>query len=122
MDSNNMDFQSMMQSFMQNAKKFQEQISGAYQKITQDHQDKLIEGEAGGGLAKAWVNLKLQVTRIECTPELLKEDSEIMSELVVAAVNVALQKAKQTLKEEMRDVTQKMGIPEHLSSKISEFL
>jgi len=114
MDSKDGDMKSMFSNLMKNAQKFQENMAGAYQNLAEKNKDKLIEGQAGGGLAKAYVNVKLQVVKIEPNPELFKESPEIICELIAAATNSALQEAQKTIKEEMLAVTKQMGLPADL--------
>jgi DNA-binding YbaB/EbfC family protein len=73
-------------------------------------QDNLVNikasGESGGGMVKAIVNGKKQVLSIEIDPSLLKkEDQVIVQDLVVAAVNKALDEAEVLAKEELRKST-----------------
>ncbi len=114
MNSNNNDFKSMMSSFMQNAQKMQENMRQAYQDIAEKNKDTLVQGKAGGDLAIAHVNLKMQVARLELKPELFEEKQEVIAELIVAAINQGLHLAQQTLKQEMMEKTQKMGLPPEL--------
>ncbi len=76
-----------------------------------DAQDKLVHlrasGEAGGGMVKATVNGKKQVLTIEIDPSLMKaEDQPIVQDLIVAAVNKALEEAELLAKEELRKSTE----------------
>lgn len=112
--SDNMDFQSMMSSFMENAKKLQDNLKGAYQDISEKHKDRVVSGVAGGDLVKADVNLKLQLTNIELKPELFQEKPEVISELIVSATNQALQRAQEMVREEMMSMTKKMGLPKDM--------
>lgn len=68
------------------------------------------EGDAGAGMVKAVVNGKKQVLRLEIDPSLLgkPEDQEILQDLVVAAVNKALQEAEGKAQAEMQRATQEM--------------
>jgi nucleoid-associated protein EbfC len=74
-------------------------------------QDKLgnlrASGEAGGGIVKATVNGKKQVLMVEIDPTLIKpQDQTILQDLIVAAVNKALDEAELLAKEEMRKSTE----------------
>lgn len=109
-DDNN--FQNMMQNFMKNAKQIQEGLSGAYQQMAQKHEGKVVEGLAGGDMVKATVNYKLEVQRIDLKPEILKEDVEVIGELVAAAVNTGMHKAKEAVREEMMAMSKQMGTPD----------
>ncbi len=64
-------------------------------------------GEAGAGMVKATVNGKKQVVSIEIDESLLtKEDKEMVQDLSVAAINMALEKADIKAKEEIKNSTE----------------
>jgi DNA-binding YbaB/EbfC family protein len=74
-------------------------------------QDNLVNlqttGEAGGGWVKATANGKKQLIRIEIDPAILKaEDQTTVQDLVVAAVNKALDEAETLAKEELKKSTE----------------
>jgi DNA-binding YbaB/EbfC family protein len=74
-------------------------------------QDNLVNvtasGESGGGMVKATVNGKKQVMSIDIDPTLLKSDDKpIVQDLVVAAVNKALDEVDILAKEELRKSTE----------------
>ncbi|HEX8060656.1 MAG TPA: YbaB/EbfC family nucleoid-associated protein [Cyclobacteriaceae bacterium] len=74
-------------------------------------QDNLVHvrttGESGGGMVKATVNGKKQVISIDIDPSLLKsDDKQIAQDLVVAAINKALEEAEILAKEELRKSTE----------------
>lgn len=75
----------------------------------QQTQDNLVnirvEGESGGGMVKAVANGTKQIVKLEIDKALLSEEPEIMADLIVAAVNQALQKAEEKSKEEMHKIT-----------------
>ncbi len=65
------------------------------------------EGESGAGLVKAFVNGTKQVIRIDIDPSLLKEnDKSILQDLIVAAVNKALQNVEEKTQEEFKKKTE----------------
>lgn len=65
------------------------------------------EGESGAGLVKALVNGAKQVVRIDIDPSLLKEsDKAILQDLIVAAVNKAMQNVEERTQEEFRKKTE----------------
>lgn len=74
-------------------------------------QDNLVNlqttAESGGGWVKATANGKKQLIRIEIDPAILKaEDQTTVQDLVVAAVNKALEDAENLAKEELRKSTE----------------
>jgi len=65
------------------------------------------EGESGAGLVKAMVNGGKQVLRIDIDPTLLKEsDKAILQDLIVAAVNKAMQNVDERTQEEFKKKTE----------------
>lgn len=68
-----------------------------------------VSGESGGGMVKATVNGKKQVLAIDIDATILKaEDKILIQDLVVAAVNIASEKAEALAKEEIRKSTDGM--------------
>ncbi len=74
-------------------------------------QDNLVHiqatGEAGGGMVKAVVNGKKQLLKLEVDDSLVKpEDKDILNDLIVAAVNKAMEEAEVKAKEEIQKNTE----------------
>jgi DNA-binding YbaB/EbfC family protein len=66
-----------------------------------------VTGESGGGMVKVTVNGKRQIMAIDIDPTILKpEDKVLIQDLVVAAVNMASDKAEVLAKEELRKSTE----------------
>ncbi len=64
-------------------------------------------GESGAGMVKATVNGRKEVLSIEVDGSLLnKDDKEMMQDLVVAAVNKALENVDVKAKEELKKSTE----------------
>jgi DNA-binding YbaB/EbfC family protein len=79
-------------------------------KEAQDKLDLLIvHGEAGAGMVKATVNGKKKVLAIEVDPSILStNDKVLLQDLVVAAVNKAMEEAEVLAREELRKSTEGM--------------
>jgi DNA-binding YbaB/EbfC family protein len=74
-------------------------------------QDNLVHvqasAEAGAGMVKATVNGKKQLVKLEIDPDIIKpDDKEMMQDLIVAAVNKALDEVDVKAKEELKKSTQ----------------
>ncbi|MBL3657488.1 YbaB/EbfC family nucleoid-associated protein [Fulvivirga sediminis] len=66
-------------------------------------------GESGAGMVKATVNGKKEVIALEIDNDLVKpEDKEVLQDLIVAAVNKAIQEMDVTAKEELKKSTEGM--------------
>lgn len=91
-----------MMKMMGKVKEFQ-----ARMKEVQDNLEKLqAHGESGAGMVKATVTGKKTLIAVDIDPALLKsEDKVIVQDLVVAAVNKAMDAADAMAKEEVRKNT-----------------
>lgn len=79
-------------------------------KEVQENLDKITaEGEAGAGMVKAIVNGRKKVISVEIDESLLNKEEKIMvQDLVVAAVNIAIQNVEEKANEEVKKTTQGM--------------
>ncbi len=107
-----------MQNFMKNAKQIQDNLSGVYQEMAQKHKDKIVEGYAGGDMVQASVNYQLELKDIHFKEGFLKEDPQVIRELIVAAVNNGMHKAKEAVRQEMMSMAGGNAVPADF--KISE--
>jgi hypothetical protein len=68
--------------------------------------DKTVSEEAGGGMIKVTVNGLKEVVSVEIDPQVINaSEKEILEDLVVAAVNKALESAKKLEEDEMGKLT-----------------
>ena len=71
-----------------------------------------VEGRAGGGLVTVAMTGKGEMKRVHIDPSLLKpEETEILEDLIVTAVNEARTKAEAAFSERMRALTGGMQLP-----------
>jgi hypothetical protein len=54
-----------------------------------------VEGSSGGGAVKARANGQQRITGISIEPEVLEEGAELLSDLVLAAVNDSLDRSRE---------------------------
>ncbi len=67
------------------------------------------EGESGAGMVKVLVNGERKVLKIEMDESLLSpKDKEMLSDLIVAATNKAMEAIDQKIKTEMKSATEGM--------------
>ncbi|MDJ1470591.1 YbaB/EbfC family nucleoid-associated protein [Cytophagaceae bacterium DM2B3-1] len=74
-------------------------------------QDNLVKvqatGESGGGMVKVIVNGKKQVIKLDIDNDLLKpSDKEMLQDLIIAAMNKALDEVEEKAREELKKATQ----------------
>ena len=79
-------------------------------KEVQDNLDNITaEGESGGGMVKATVNGRKKVLSVSIEESLMNsEDREMVQDLVVAAINTALQNVEAKSSEEIKKTTEGM--------------
>lgn len=77
-------------------------------KEVQENLEKITaDGESGGGMIKAVVNGRKKVISISIEESLLNpQDKEMVQDLVVAAVNIALQNVESKSNEELKKTTE----------------
>jgi DNA-binding YbaB/EbfC family protein len=87
-----------MGDILKQAQKMQEQM----QKIQDELGNLEVEGSAGGGMVTVTANGKQEIIGIKIDQQVVDpDDVEMLEDLVVAAVNQALQKAQEIANDEM---------------------
>lgn len=72
---------------------------------------KRVEGSAGGGMVTAVANGRGELLSIRIDPEAPTEDREMLQDLIVAAANDALRKARDLMSQEMSQLVGGLGLP-----------
>lgn len=81
-------------------------------KVQEQASVKTVTGTAGGGSVTATANGAMQLLSIVIDPEVVKSgDVEMVQDLVMAASNDALHKAREMMANEMKAVTGGMNVP-----------
>ena len=90
-----------MGNLMKQAKEMQSKMAKAQEEI------KLLSDEAtsGGGLVKVCINGEKEITSISIDPEVLKEEKDIVEDLILVAVNGALSNIAKKIENKMNDAT-----------------
>lgn len=66
-----------------------------------------VSAESGAGMVKATVNGKKQLVDLAIDPELIKpEDKDMLKDLIIAAVNKAMEEVEVKAKEELKKSTE----------------
>ncbi|CAG36158.1 YbaB/EbfC family nucleoid-associated protein [Desulfotalea psychrophila] len=94
---------------MQQAKDMQGKMAA----IQEDLAKKIITGSAGGGMVEVQVNGQGEILAIKIEDALINTDEkEMLQDLVTAATNDGLRRAKDLSKQEMGQLTGGMNLPD----------
>lgn len=97
-----------MSELFKQARQFQERLSG----IQQELGAKTVTGSAGGGMVTATLNGRCELIGLHIEPGAVDPgDMRMLQDLVMAAVNDGLIKAKQLAQGELGKLTGGMQIP-----------
>ena len=89
-----------------------QQMQQRFAKVQEELENTSVEATSGGGMVKAVVKGQQTVTSITIDPEAVDPtDVEVLEEMVMAAVNEALQKAQELAQQKMGAVTGGMNLP-----------
>lgn len=92
-----------MMKMMGKVKEVQEKMKVAQEELG----DITAEAESGGGLVKVTVNGRKEVISLNIDPSLInKDDAEMMQDLVIAAVNMAIQSVEGKAREHIKKATE----------------
>ena len=92
---------------MKQAQQMQEQMKRMQEQLATVE----VEGQAGAGLVKVVMTCRHDVKRVTIDDGLLKEDREMLEDLVAAAMNDAVRKAEAAIQEKMGAVTAGLPLP-----------
>ncbi len=99
---------SNMQGMLRQAQKMQEQMTALQEELDA----KEYEIKAGGGAVTVKINGKKEILSLDLKPEIVDpDDIEMLSDVIVAAVNEAIRTVEDTNAAEMSKVTGGMNIP-----------
>lgn len=74
--------------------------------------NRTVSAQAGGGMVEAVVNGRLELVSLRIEPEVANpEDVDMLQDLILAAVNEALNRAREMMAQEMAKLTGGLQIP-----------
>lgn len=92
---------------MKQAQKMQEEVKKAQEELAKLE----VSGESGGGLVSVLMSGKHEVRRVKIDDSLLKDDREMLEDLLVAAFNDAVNKIEKQSQERMSSMTNGLNLP-----------
>jgi DNA-binding YbaB/EbfC family protein len=94
-------------NIMKQAQAMQENLRRAQEELAKVE----VTGSAGGGLVSIVMTCRHDVKRVSIDPALLKDDKEVLEDLVAAAMNDAVRKAEDVTQQKMGGITSGLGLP-----------
>ncbi len=88
-----------------------QQVQEGAKRLQEELEQMEIEGEAGGGQVKVVLTGNQEPVRVTIAPGALQEDSEMLSDLVLAAMKDAYTKSTSTMREKMEELTGGLNLP-----------
>lgn len=96
-----------MGDILRKVQEFQEQVN----KMKEDLGKKTVEGQSGAGMVRATANGNAYLQDLQIDKELINpEDPEMLRDLIIAAVNDSLRKAKELQESEMSAIAGDSGL------------
>jgi hypothetical protein len=87
-----------------------QQMQSSMAKLQQELENETVEASAGGGAVTVVATGAQKLVSVRIDPE-AAGDAEMLQDLVVAAVNEALERSRQMANEKMSALTAGMGLP-----------
>jgi len=97
-----------MGGILRQAQKMQKEMA----RIQEELKERVVEGQAGGGMVKVFANGAQEVVGVKMNPQVIDpSDAEMLEDLILAATTQALKKARELAESEMAKVTGGLGLP-----------
>ena len=102
----------MSKNIIGNLMKQAQQMQERVKKLQEEAAGKTMEASAGGGMVTVVANGRQEIISIKIDPSVVDpKEIEMLQDLITAAVNEALRKSQEFMKEEMANLTAGMGLP-----------
>ena len=97
---------------MGNLLKQAQEMQARIAKVQEELGQKTVEGSAGGGMVQVTVNGQLNINAVKIDPTVINaEEKEMLEDLILAAVNDGMRKARDLASAEMSKITGGFKIP-----------
>jgi DNA-binding YbaB/EbfC family protein len=101
----------MMKNQLAGLMKQAQQMQENMQKMQASLASVEVEGQSGAGMVKVTMNCQYGVRRVAIDDSLLKDDKDMLEDLVAAAMNDAVRRVEATRQEKMSGMTAGMPLP-----------
>ncbi|MDC0145460.1 YbaB/EbfC family nucleoid-associated protein [bacterium] len=101
-------FKGNMNKIMKQAKEMQDKMMQTQKEI----ESMEVEGNSGGGAVKVRLNGKKEIISLNISDELLKDDKDMLEDMIIACINQAQQEVDKISKDKMGAISGGMpGLP-----------
>jgi DNA-binding YbaB/EbfC family protein len=101
----------MMKNQLAGLMKQAQQMQDNMKKVQEELATTEVEGQSGAGMVKVVMTCRHDVKRVTIDDSLLKDDKEMLEDLIAAAMNDAVRRVESTVQEKMSGVTAGMPLP-----------
>ena len=95
----------------QNMMKQLQQVQARMAKMQEELNDVTVTGTAGGGVVSITADGHQKVLSVTIEPDALEEGAELLADLILAAINDALDKSRAAAAANMSQLTAGLGLP-----------
>ncbi len=89
-----------------------QRLKAEMERIQAEAATKTVEGSAGGGMVTVVANGKGEILSMKIDPQVVQgEDLEMLQDLITAAANDALRRAREIMAQEVSQLTGGFGLP-----------
>ena len=97
-----------MGNLLKQAQQFQAKMA----KLQEELGERTVEASSGGGMITVVANGRQEILSVKIDPEVIDpDDREMLQDLIMAAMNDALSKARNMMQEEMGKLTHGLNLP-----------
>jgi DNA-binding YbaB/EbfC family protein len=96
-----------LQSLMETAQRIQTQVG----RVKDELGSKTVDAETGGGLVRCSANGRGEIISVTIDPAIMGGDKRMVEDLLVGAVNLALDRARQLAQDELSRATGGLPLP-----------
>ncbi len=101
----------MMKNQLAGLMKQAQQMQDNMKKVQEELASTEVEGQSGAGMVKVVMTCRHDVKRVMIDESLLKDDKDMLEDLVAAAMNDAVRRVESATQEKMAGVTSGMPLP-----------
>ena len=101
----------MMKNQLAGLMKQAQQMQENMKKVQEELATTEVEGQSGAGMVKVVMTCRHDVKRVTIDESLLKDDKDMLEDLIAAAVNDAVRRVETTVQEKMAGVTAGLPLP-----------